>query len=52
MLEMQGFQRIDIKYLQPSEGSPFIAGDSASAALDLWFYGPRDFAVIGYKPMT
>lgn len=50
LLQLPGFERVEIKYLSPAEGSPFDTADRAQAILDNWFYGPRDFAVIGFKP--
>ncbi|HEX8680378.1 MAG TPA: class I SAM-dependent methyltransferase, partial [Chthoniobacterales bacterium] len=50
MLESHGFERVQIRYVSAAEGSPFDKSDPAGAILDNWFYGPRDFAVIGFKP--
>jgi SAM-dependent methyltransferase len=50
LLESRGLVGVRVEYLNPVEGSPFKQGDQGSQALDGWFFGPRDFAVIGYKP--
>lgn len=49
MLANRGFEPVEIKYLMPAEGSPFNASQLEGATLAGWFYGPRDFAVIGRK---
>jgi SAM-dependent methyltransferase len=45
-----GFERTSVRYLRPVEGSPFEKDDEGSRALHSWFFGPRDYAVIAYKP--
>ena len=50
MLETHGFERVEIEYLMPAEGSPFDRSRPEFSVLHDWFYGPRDFAVIGYAP--
>ena len=52
ILETRGFERVELRYVSPAPGSPFDTNDRAGAILDNWFYGPRDFAVIGFKPNT
>lgn len=49
ILSNRGFTNAHLKYLNAVEGSPFKDQDQASRALDDWFFGPRDFAVIGWK---
>lgn len=49
LLERQGFERIQIEYISPVEASAIHASDSEVSKLHNWFYGPRDFAVIGHK---
>ena len=49
LLEQKGFMQPRIEYLNPVESSPFNNGDATSQALHSWFYGPRDFALIGQK---
>jgi O-antigen chain-terminating methyltransferase len=49
ILSQRGFTNAHLKYLNAVEGSPFKDQDQASRALDDWFFGPRDFAVIGWK---
>ena len=50
MLSIQGFERTEIRYLSPVEGSPFSQGEPASAYLHDRLFGPQDYGVIGYKP--
>jgi O-antigen chain-terminating methyltransferase len=49
LLEQMGFVELKIEYLNPVEESPFNREEAASQALDTWFFGPRDFALIGQK---
>lgn len=50
MLRSQGFARTELRYLRPVEkGSPFDPTRPDGATLQDWFFGPRDFAVIGHK---
>lgn len=49
ILSNRGFSNVRLKYLNAVEGSPFKDGDEASRALHDWFFGARDFAVIGWK---
>ena len=49
LLEYRGFAQVQVKYLHPVEASPFQQAEPGAQALDGWFYGPRDFAVIAYK---
>ena len=49
VLSNRGFTDVHLNYLHPVEGSPFNQDDRASQELHGWFYGPRDFAVIGWK---
>ena len=50
MLSISGFVQIEIKYLSPAEGSPFDQKQPTSSYLNDRFFGPQDFAVIGFKP--
>jgi O-antigen chain-terminating methyltransferase len=49
LLGQKGFVELSIEYLNPVEGSPFGDGVPSSRALHGWFYGPRDYAMIGRK---
>ncbi len=49
ILDLKGFANLRLEYLHPVEDSPFNADDPALQALHTWFYGARDFAVIGKK---
>lgn len=52
--EARGFQRVDIRRLHPSpEWDRLPVGEHAAALrerLDALLYGPRDYALIAYKP--
>jgi SAM-dependent methyltransferase len=49
ILDSKGFANLRLEYLHPVEESPFDADDPTLRALNTWFYGARDFAVIGRK---
>ena len=49
LVEHIGFERTRLQYLHPVEGSPFTNGDEASQALNTWFFGARDYALIAWK---
>lgn len=49
LLNHLGFNRVRIEYLHPAPGSPFKHDQPGSQELDTWFFGPRDFAAIGWK---
>ena len=49
ILRARGFGNVRLKYLHAVEDSPFKSQDQGSQVLHDWFYGPRDFAVIGWK---
>lgn len=52
MLGLHGFERIEIRYLAPDEGSPFKRDTPESAFLHDRLFGPQDFGVIAYKRAT
>ncbi|HEX5873898.1 MAG TPA: methyltransferase domain-containing protein [Pyrinomonadaceae bacterium] len=49
LLDRQGFGDLHLHYLHPVENSPFTGESEGSQQLDLWFFGPRDFAAIARK---
>ena len=49
ILDIQGFERVELKYLAPVEGTPFESKTREATVLNEMFYGPQDFAVVGYK---
>lgn len=49
VLENCGFADVRVEYVNAPAGSPFKDESEGARALDGWFYGPRDFAVIGRK---
>ncbi|HEX8174372.1 MAG TPA: methyltransferase domain-containing protein [Pyrinomonadaceae bacterium] len=49
ILTERGFGDIRLQFLHPVEGSPFESADKSLESLHMWFYGPRDYAIIGSK---
>lgn len=49
LLDQRGFAQVRIEYLHPVDDSPVWQAEPGAQALHGWFYGPRDFAVIGSK---
>ena len=49
LLNGLGFQRTRIEYKNPVEGSPFDDSQPGSDELNIWLFGPRDYAAIGWK---
>jgi SAM-dependent methyltransferase len=49
LLLESGLQNVRLEFLHPVEDSPYADGKGVLQALHTWFYGPRDFAVIGSK---
>lgn len=52
LLDTLGFERVQVEYLHPVAESPFKNNQPGSRELDIWLFGPRDFAVIGWKRST
>lgn len=52
LLDKLGFERVQVEYLHPVAESPFKNDQPGSRELDIWLFGPRDFAVIGWKRAT
>ncbi|MHC5745177.1 MAG: class I SAM-dependent methyltransferase [Nostoc sp.] len=48
-LSFKGLSNVQLMYLNPVEDSPFDKPDIESLTLNNWFFGSRDYAVIGYK---
>ncbi len=48
-LQYFGLANVQLLYLNPVEDSPFKNVDSKWDMLDNWFFGARDYAVIGHK---
>lgn len=48
VLKNLGFNDVRLQFLHPVEGSPFTGNDRLEP-LHMWFYGPRDYAVIAAK---
>jgi O-antigen chain-terminating methyltransferase len=51
ILESNGFERVTLEYLCPVETTDISDLGEQSAHLRELLYGPRDFGVIGYKPI-
>ena len=50
ILSSRGFGNVSLKYLNAVESCSLFEGqDQGSQALHDWFFGPRDFAVTGWK---
>ncbi len=50
LVESRGFNRVEILKLNPSDAMP-VAGDSdIIRRFNEYFYGPMDYAVVGWKP--
>jgi SAM-dependent methyltransferase len=52
MLDLHGFERVEIQYLTPVDTQRFPQGSTEGAVLNELLYGPQDFAVIGHKPVA
>lgn len=48
MLKKLGFDNVQLQFIHPAEGSPFE--DPKLEPLHMWFYGPRDYAIVAQKP--
>lgn len=48
MLNNLGFANVQLQFIHPADGSPF--DDPKLEPLHMWFYGPRDYAIIAEKP--
>ena len=49
LLGKKGFVDLGLQFLHPVDGSPFKGESEGSEQLNMWFYGPRDFAVMARK---
>ena len=49
LLNNSGLSDVRLEFLHPVDNSPYRDGEGLSEALHTWFYGPRDYAVIGFK---
>jgi O-antigen chain-terminating methyltransferase len=49
MLGIHGFEKVEINYLSPVQGSPFKGRSADSKFLNELLFGPQDFSVIAYK---
>jgi len=45
----QGLHNVQLLHLNPVETSPFDRDEPEMRILHNWFFGPRDYALIGYK---
>ncbi|MBV8886715.1 MAG: class I SAM-dependent methyltransferase [Chroococcidiopsidaceae cyanobacterium CP_BM_RX_35] len=49
LLQHVGLSNVELLYLHPADASPFTQEDVGAQVLHNWFFGPRDFAVVGHK---
>jgi O-antigen chain-terminating methyltransferase len=49
LLDSVGFVRTQVEYLHPATDSPFKDTQPGSRELNLWLFGPRDYAAMGWK---
>jgi O-antigen chain-terminating methyltransferase len=51
LIESKGFSRVKVLPLNPVGEEEKVKGDDSELArrFNKYFYGPRDYAVIGYK---
>jgi O-antigen chain-terminating methyltransferase len=50
MLEARGFARVEVLNLNPSDAQPVAGEDDIVRRFNEYFYGPMDYAAIGWKP--
>lgn len=49
LLESRGFQNVEITPLHPCAEGRFVENDDVSKRLNELFYGPMDYAIVGWK---
>jgi O-antigen chain-terminating methyltransferase len=52
MLEARGFARVEVLDLNPSDAQPVAGDDDLVRRFNEYFYGPMDYAALGWKPAT
>ena len=52
LLESRGFVRVKVLELNPSDDTPVDEPSELARRFNQYFYGPMDYAVIGYRPQT
>jgi O-antigen chain-terminating methyltransferase len=52
LLESRGFVGVDVLNLNPSDDTPVAADSELARRFNQYFYGPMDYAVVGYRPQT
>jgi O-antigen chain-terminating methyltransferase len=50
LVESRGFTRVEILNLNPSDDTPVEETSELARRFNNYFYGPMDYAVIGYRP--
>jgi O-antigen chain-terminating methyltransferase len=50
LLESRGFVGVDVLNLNPSDDTPVAADSELARRFNQYFYGPMDYAVVGYRP--
>jgi 2-polyprenyl-3-methyl-5-hydroxy-6-metoxy-1,4-benzoquinol methylase len=50
LLESRGFVRVEVLNLNPSDDMPVDESSEVARRFNKYFYGPMDYAVVGYRP--
>jgi len=50
LLESRGFVRVEVLNLNPSDDTPVDENSELARRFNKYFYGPMDYAVVGYRP--
>lgn len=50
LLESRGFVRVEVLNLNPSDDIPVEENSELARRFNKYFYGPMDYAVVGYRP--
>jgi 2-polyprenyl-3-methyl-5-hydroxy-6-metoxy-1,4-benzoquinol methylase len=50
LLESRGFVHVEVLNLNPSDDTPVDENSEVARRFNKYFYGPMDYAVIGYRP--
>ena len=49
LLESRGFVRVEVLNLNPSDDTPVDENSELARRFNKYFYGPMDYAVVGYR---
>jgi O-antigen chain-terminating methyltransferase len=50
LVESRGFNRVEVMNLNPSDDTPVDENSELARRFNQYFYGPMDYAVIGFRP--